>query len=92
MGSLIKLVAGMAIGAAIAVVATRMAEKHEQEAPGLYSGDEDQPSGFMARLHEAGEAARAVREEREAELRSRFRQRTNDATAFTSTAPEALTE
>jgi hypothetical protein len=92
MGSLFKLVAGMAIGAGIAIVATRMSERRENEAAGLYSGEPDEPTGFMARLHEAGASARAVRAEREAELRSRFRQRTNDPMAFASTGPEALKE
>lgn len=92
MGSLIKLVAGMAIGAGAAVVARRLAERRQMEQTGLYDDPEASTSGFMARMREAGEAAREVRAEREAELQSRFRHRVNDPTAFTSTGPETITE
>lgn len=91
MAGIIKLAAGVALGIGVAAVATKLAQRRAGETAPLAEGSSPSGrSGIIARLQTAGEAARAVRAEREAELRARFRQRVGDPSAFTADAPETL--
>jgi hypothetical protein len=90
MGGLMRLVVGVAIGAGIAAAITKLAKREQPDDPATLVEGEPTTGGMRERLRQAGEAARAARAGREAELQSYFRRRVADPTAFTAPAAETV--
>lgn len=80
MNNPIKIMVGMAVGAGVGMAISRVLERGSADAPVGIAGQPKET--FRERWERARIAGDAARAEKEAELRSHFRRKVHDPTAF----------